>query len=171
MTRNRLQSRKTCNGLPSKDPLVYAGDMKLLASILMATLLATVAQPTAAQTSKIPNLFFEQPTILSAALQVMGNVSKALGVIKKSCDANPPKLDSLSKKNQLVWPLAKDPRIMNWVTNCKRQLKQKGVNTKGTDALWLIVNKFLSLTKKEWLLIKSLGPDDETKKNLFKKKR
>ena len=151
--------------------MLYAGDMKILASILMATLLATVAQPTAAQTSKIPNLFFEQPTILSAALQVMGNVSKALGVIKKSCDADPPKLDTLSKKNQLVWPLAKDPRIMNWVTNCKRQLKQKGVNTKGTDALWLIVNKFLSLTKKEWLLIKSLGPDDETKKNLFKKKR
>ena len=84
----------------------------------------------------------------------MGNVSKALDVIKKSCDADPPKLDTLSKKNHLVWPLAKDPRIMNWVTNCKRQLKQKGVNTKGTDALWLIVNKFLSLTKKEWLLIK-----------------
>ena len=88
----------------------------------MATLLATVAQPTAAQTSKTPNIF-EQPNILSAALQVMGNVSKALGVIKKSCDADPPKLDTLSKKNQLVWPLAKDPRIMNWVTNCKRQLK------------------------------------------------
>ena len=130
-----------------------------------------LAQPTAAQTSKTPSLFFEQPTILSAAIQVMGNVSKALGVIKKSCDADPPKLDTLSKKNQLVWPLSKDPRIMNWVTNCKRQLKQKGVNTKGTDALWLIVNKFLSLTKKEWLLIKSLGPDDETKKRLFKKKR
>ena len=145
--------------------------MKLLASILMATLLATVAQPTAAQTSKTPNLFFEPPPILSAALQVMDNVSKALDVIKKRCDANPPKLDSLSKKNQLVWPLANDPRIMNWVTNCQRQLKQKRVNTKGTDALWLIVNKFLSLTKKEWLLIKSLGPDDETKKNLFKKKR
>ena len=138
--------------------------------ILIATLLATVAQPTAAQTSKTSNLF-EQSTILSVALQVMGNVSKALGVIKKSCDADPPKLDTLSKKNQLVWPLAKDPRIMNWVTNCKRQLKQKGVNTKGTDALWLIVNKFLSLTKNEWLLITSLGPDDETKKRLFKKTR
>jgi len=158
-----LQSRKTCNGLLSKDLLVYAGNMKFLASILMATLLATVAQPTTAQTSKTPNLFFKPPSILSAALQVMDNVSKALDVIKKRCDANPPKLDSLSKKNQLVWPLAKDPRIMNWVTNCKRQLKQEGVNTKGTDALWLIVNKFLSLTKKEWLLIKSLGPDDETK--------
>ena len=150
--------------------MAYSSDMKILASILMATLLATVAQPTAAQTSKTPNIF-EQPNILSAALQVMSKVSKALGVIKKSCDADPPKLDAISKKNQLVWPLAKDPRIMNWVTNCKRQLKQKGVNSKGTDALWLIVNKFLSLTKNEWLLITSLGPDDETKKRLFKKKR
>ena len=64
--------------------------------ILMATLLATVAQPTAAQTSKTPNLFFKPPPILSAALQVMDNVSKALGVIKKSCDADPPKLDTLA---------------------------------------------------------------------------
>ena len=148
----------------------YASDMKILTLILMATLLATVAQPTAAQTSKTPNIF-EQPNILSAALQVIGNVSKALGVIKKSCDADPPNLDTLSKKNQLVWPLAKDPRIMNWVTNCKRQLNQKRVNTKSTDALWLIVNKFLSLKENEWLLIKSLGPDDETKIKLFKKKR
>ena len=145
--------------------------MKQQASILMITLLAIVAQPTAAQTSKTPSLAFELPPALEAALQVMDNVSEALDIMNKHCDNKAAKGIIHGGKKPVRWPLAKDPRFIKYVTACKRQLKQKSVNTKGTDALWLIVNKFLSLTKKEWLLIKSLGPDDETKKRLFKKKR
>ena len=64
--------------MPSKDPLVYAGHMKLLASILMATLLATVAQPTTAQELEIPPEFLKFGRIIAKGKQ-------ALDVIKKHC--------------------------------------------------------------------------------------
>ena len=64
--------------MPSKDPLVYAGHMNLLASILMATLLATVAQPTTAQELEIPLEFLKFGRIIAKGKQ-------ALDVIKKHC--------------------------------------------------------------------------------------
>jgi len=144
--------------------------MKLLASILMITLLVTVAQPTAAQTSKTPSLVFELPPALGAALQVMDNVSKALDVMNKHCDNKAAKGILHGGKKPVRWPLAKDPRFIKYVTGCKRQLKQKGVKTKGTDAIFVIMNKFASIKEDEWLLIKTFAPDDETIKKLFKKK-
>ena len=143
--------------------------MKLLASILMITLLATVAQPTAAQTSKTPSLAFGLPPALGAALQVMDNVSEALDIMNKHCDNKAAKGILHGGKKPVRWPLAKDPRFIKYVTACKHQLKQKGVNSKGTDAIFVIMNKFASIKEDEWLLIKTFAPDDETIKKLFRK--
>ena len=134
--------------------------MKFLASILMATLLATVAQPSAAQK-------FDTPYQLTAILEIMDKVTKAMNTIEKHCDLLPAGniLDSKTPT------LAQDPRVIKMVADCKRQLKQKDANTKSTEALWLIANKFLSLTREEWLLLKSFAPDDGLVKKLLKMKR
>ena len=50
MTRKRLPSRKTCNGLPNKDPLDYDKAMKYLAFITLLVL--ALIQPVAAQSFK-----------------------------------------------------------------------------------------------------------------------
>ena len=142
--------------------------MQLLASILMITVLVTVPQQTAGQTSKTPSLAFQLPPALEAALQVMDNVSKALDTMNKHCDNTAAKGIIHGGKKPVRWPLAKDPRYIKYVTACKSEIKQKGVNTKGTDAIFVIMNKFASIKEDEWLLIKTFAPDDETIKKLFK---
>ena len=52
MTRKRLPSRKTLNGLPRKDPLAYDEAMRFLAVINMLVLEIALAQPVAAQSFK-----------------------------------------------------------------------------------------------------------------------
>ena len=101
---------------------------------------------------------------------MLGNVGDALNVIKERCNTDPLK-DILIGDPTPIWPLAKDPRIIKYLSTCKRELKKNGANSKSTDALFIIINKVLSFTKKEWLLIKTLGPDNETIKQLLKSKQ
>jgi len=167
VTRKQLPSRKTCNGLPRKDPLAYDKAMKLLASILMITLLATVAQPTAAEKATNP-LEFGGPHF-TAVLQIIGKMQSAMEIMGKYCDqegAIKILKKEVSRKTPPKMPLNTDPRIVHYITTCKSLLKQNGANTNGTDAIFIIMDKLMSFTEEEWFKVKSLAPEDTVLKKL-----
>ena len=142
--------------------------MKFSTLIPITFLIISIAQIGAAQNIDIPNKSFEPAPILSAAFQVLENVDNALNVIDENCDIDPPR-GMLRAENLTVWPLAKNPKIINYISTCRRQLKEKGAHTKGTEAIFILINKALSFTKHEWELIKTLGPNDVIIKNFLKK--
>ena len=144
--------------------------MKLLASILMITLLATVAQPTAAEKAKNPleSLDFGGPHF-TAVLQIIGNMTEAMDIMDKYCDqegAIKTLKKEVSRKIPPKMPLNTDPRIVYSITTCKNLLKLNGANTNSTDAIFIIMDKLMSFTEEEWGKVKSLAPEDSVLKRL-----
>ena len=118
--------------------------MKLLASILMITLLATVAQPTAAQKLEMPPEFFQFGKIIAKG-------TKALDIVKKHCVM--PKLKSVPKLSK-TQSLGDHPVVKKYFADCKRKLRQEGLETKGTKAIIVILSKVLSFTEAEIDILK-----------------
>lgn len=139
-----MLSRKTRNGLPSNDPLHYDKTMKLIALILMITLLATVAQTTTAQKLELPPEFFQFGKII-----VKGQ--KALNLIERHCAM--PKLKTIPKllKTQ---SLGDHPVVKKYFADCKRKLRKRGLETKGTKAIIVLLSKILSFTEAEIDILK-----------------
>ena len=133
----------------------------------MITLLATVAQPTAAENAKNP-LEFGAPHF-TAVLQIIGKMQSAMDIMSKHCDQEGTiKIleKEVSRKIPPKMPLNTDLRIIDLVTTCKSLLKQNGANTIGTDAIFIIMDKLMSFTEEEWGKVKSLAPEDSVLKRL-----
>ena len=118
--------------------------MKLLASILMITLLATVAQTTAAQKLEMPPEFFQFGKIIAKG-------QKALDIIEKHCAM--PKLKTVPKLSK-TQSLGDHPVVKKYFADCKRKLRQGGHETKGTKAIIVLLSKMLSFTEAEINILK-----------------
>jgi len=112
--------------------------------ILIAALTITVAHPTYAQRLEISRDFLQFGIILSKANQ-------ALDVIIKHCDL--PNLKNVPKLSTTKSP-GNHPAVKKYFADCKRNLRQKGVETKSTNALMLLLGKALTFTEAEINILK-----------------
>lgn len=144
--------------------------IKLSGVIILTIILATIARPCMAQKLESPSLAFEPPPILSVVFQIMAKAQIPLEVIAKFCEIRSTR-DVLMNKKKVLWPLATNPRIINFIATCKRSIKQNGANTQATEAIFIILNKLLSFTKEEWLLIRTLAPDEQTLRKMLQNNR
>jgi hypothetical protein len=129
----------------------------LTAIILVIGLIATV-QPSAAQKLEFPNIggFF------NAMTKIVGNFSAPLILISDNCKATKPNnfwvdLMNVADKSKYA-VLSKDRKITKMVTACKKRLKQKRLNTKGTEGIFVVIDKVLRMTKKERAAVRVLAP-------------
>ena len=142
--------------------------MKTLTTTVISFTLILAFQPVGAQ--KINGM-----PILEIIFQTMNNISQAKDTIQKNC-----KFSSYGKNNNRffnilrieasiskVTPLNENQKINKLVADCKRQLKKNRLNTKRTSGIFLLIDKALALTKKEWLALKSLGPSATVMKKNF----
>ena len=118
--------------------------MKLLVSILMITLLATVAQTTAAQKLEMPPEFFQFGKIIAKG-------QKALDIIEKHCAM--PRLKTVPKLSK-TQSLGDHPVLKKYFADCKRKLRQGSLETKGTKAILVLLSKILSFTEAEINILK-----------------
>jgi hypothetical protein len=139
--------------------------MKYLMFTLLVILTVTQSKSATSQTTKMPHLI--------VMMELLGNIGVSGEIVNRNCSIKSrafwPVLFEKSARSRLS-TLDKDPKIMRMVDNCKKRLAKSGVNTRGTDALFLIVEKLMALTKKEWFLLKSLAPPDAEINKLFKQK-
>ena len=113
---------------------------------LVATLLATVAQPTAAQKLEMPPEFFQFGKIIAKG-------TKALDIVKKHCVM--PKLKTVPKLSK-TQSLGDHPVVKKYFADCKRKLRQGGHETKGTKAIIVLLSKMLSFTEAEINILKEV---------------
>ena len=138
--------------------------MKYFIFTLLMLLTVMVAKPTVAQTNEMPRIM--------PLLEVLGKIGGAGDLINKNCTLKTKTFWRSLLENAVrstFWSLDKDLKIMRMVDNCKQRLKQKGLSNQRTDALFLIIAKLMTLTKKDWLLLKSLAPSDSAINEIFKK--
>lgn len=138
--------------------------MKYLIFTLLMLLTVIVAKPTVAQTNEMPRTM--------PLLEVLGKIGGAGDLINKNCTLKAKTFWRSLLENAVrskFSSLDKDLKIMRMVDNCKQRLKQKGLSNQQTDALFLIIAKLMTLTKKEWFLLKSFAPLDSVVNKIFKK--
>jgi hypothetical protein len=132
--------------------------MKHLASIILVISLIMAVQPSAAQKLELPNFggFF------GALTKVINNIASPAGVIADNCKATKPKkfwIDLIKVADKSKYAvLNKDLKITKMVAVCKKRLKQKGLNTKGTEGIFVVIDKVLRMTKKERAAVRVLAP-------------
>ena len=123
----------------------YDECMKRLA--IIAVIIITFAQPLAAQeTPEVPI-----PRIIFGLIEVYGHLVAAGQLMEKHCPEAPPiSTEYLTHKNV-------KEKAAKYIKYCKRQLKQKGANTKSTVALALLFEKIVAFQN---------GPDQFTEEDL-----
>jgi hypothetical protein len=115
-------------------------------------------QASAAQKLELPNFggFF------GALTKVIDNIASPAGVIADNCKATKTKkfwvdLMNVADKSKYA-VLNNDRKITKMVAACKKRLKQKRLNTKGTDGIFVVIDKVLRMTKKERAAVRVLSP-------------
>ena len=132
--------------------------MKHLTAILLLIGIITVVQPSAAQKLELSNIggFF------GALTKMIDNLSTPLELIAENCKTSkttnffPDLLKAGIKSKYAV--LIKDRKIVRQVAVCKKHIKQKRLNTKGTEGIFVIIDKVLRMTKKERAAVLVLAP-------------
>ena len=132
--------------------------MKILTTTVISFTLILAFQPVGVQ--KINDML-----ILETIFQAMDNISQARDTMQKNCKVPPYGKNNNKVFNILrieasrskVTPLNENQKINKLITDCKRQLKRNSSNTKRTNGIFLLIEKALALTKKEWLALKPLG--------------
>ena len=115
-------------------------------------------QASAAQKLEFPNFsgFFGGLT------KVIDNIASPAGVIADNCKSTKTKkfwvdLMNVADKSKYA-VLNNDRKITKMVAVCKKRLKQKRLNTKGTDGIFVVIDKVLRMTKKERAAVRVLAP-------------
>ncbi len=139
----------------------------LTATVISITLILAFHPVSAKKITSMP--------ILEMMFQTMDNISRARDTIQKNCKFSSNGKNNYKFFNMLrieasrskVTPLNENQKINKMVADCKRQLKRNRSNTERTDGIFLLIDKALALTKKEWFALTSLGPSAAVMNKIF----
>ncbi|HIL94947.1 MAG TPA: hypothetical protein EYG51_03410 [Pseudomonadales bacterium] len=134
--------------------------MKHLAVIILTIGLIMAVQPSAAQKLKLPNI----GGVFGAMTKILENFGTPLILIADNCATSKtkgffPELVKAADKSKYA-VLIKDRKIAKMVAVCKKRIKQKRLNTKSTEGIFVVIDKVLRMTKKERAAVRVLAPSD-----------
>ena len=98
----------------------------------------------------------------SSLTKILDNIAAPAGVINNNCKVTKPNqffIDLIKAAEKSKYKVLNNDRtITKMVTACKKHLKRKRLNTKGTEGIFVVIDKVLRMTKKERAAVRVLTP-------------
>ena len=132
--------------------------MKNLSAIILTIGLVIAVQTSASQKLQLPNI----GGLFNSLTKILDNIAAPASVINNNCKATKPNqffIDFIKAAEKSKYKVLNNDRtITKMVTACKKHLKRKQLNTKGTDGIFVVIDKVLRMTKKERAAVRVLTP-------------